>query len=374
MRKHVVVLYGGRSAEHEVSCRSAAFVLRNLDPQKYIVHAVGIDKHGNWWVQDLVHILENLGQTVPIEKSQEFKFTFDNGSNPIRALLQQILGLVSGDASVRSLDNCVVFPVIHGSNGEDGTLQGLVEIADVAFVGPDTKSSAIGMDKIVAKRLVKESGVNVVPWIDFRSELWLRDHHSVVKRVINELRFPVFVKPSRLGSSIGISKVKSKDTLVEAVENALNYDDRILIEQGLDVREIECAALGGYDPLVSIAGEVIAHEDFYSYEAKYLKKEAASVVVPANLDQHDLRLVQELTQKIFVALDLYGMARVDFFLNKANGSFYFNEVNTIPGFTEISQYPILWKASGVPGTMLLDRLIDLAFDRQKTKSKLAIHP
>jgi D-alanine-D-alanine ligase len=265
----------------------------------------------------------------------------------------------------------VVFPILHGTNGEDGTIQGLLELAEVAFVGPDTLGSAVGMDKVVSKKLAQAAGVPVVPWLDTRAQFWPDHHERILAEAANSLGFPLFVKPARLGSSVGVTKAKSKDELRRACELALSFDDRIMIEKGLSVREIEVAVLGDYDPDVSVPGEVIPHAEFYSYDAKYIDADGASMAIPAVLEPAQVKTAQQLAKQVFTALDLYGMARVDLFLDKTTGAFYFNEVNTIPGFTEISQYPLLWQASGVPPRALLDRLVELALKRQQTKAKLA---
>lgn len=366
-RKHVLVLYGGRSAEHEVSCRSAAFILRNLDPRKYDVQAIAIDKDGRWLPQNTPALLEALktSPTVPIERGLAAQPALPAASDPGAGLV----ALASGRGSP-AREDLVVFPILHGTFGEDGTMQGLLELSELAFVGPDTMGSAAGMDKVVAKRLAQSAGVPVVPWIDTRAQFW-REHGPVIcAEAARTLGFPIFVKPARLGSSVGITKARDAKELAKACEHAFEFDDKILLEKGLDVREIECAVLGDYDPKVSVPGEVIPHAEFYSYEAKYIDADGASMAIPAKLDPAQAKAAQELSKKIFKALDLYGMARVDLFLEKKTGDFYLNEVNTIPGFTEISQYPQLWKASGVEAGPLLDELIALAFKRREAQRRL----
>ena len=345
----VVVIYGGRSAEHEVSCRSARFVLLNLDKTKYRVRAIGVDKDGSWWPQDVEALLATPTGPIPIHKSNQ----------------QLSVGDFGGDVA-----NTVVFPVLHGTFGEDGTLQGLMELKEVAFVGPDTLGSAIGMDKVVAKKLAAAAGVPVVPWRDFRSHQWSTQGAQICKEALEALGLPLFVKPARLGSSVGVSKVTDAKDLSHACEKALAFDDRILIEKGLIVREIEVAALGGYEPSLSIPGEVVPHDDFYSYDAKYTSASGASIVIPAKLTPPQVATAKELAGRVFEALELFGMARIDLFLEKSSGEFYFNEVNTIPGFTEISQYPLLWRESGIEANILLSRLIDWAIARKNTRASL----
>ena len=264
----------------------------------------------------------------------------------------------------------VVFPVIHGTNGEDGTLQGLLELSEVAYVGCDHVGSSIGIDKSVAKRLVQAAGVPVVPWVDARLEIWRSNSDDIVRAVEQNLTFPVFVKPARLGSSVGVVKVESVAELKAACEESFRFDDKLLIETGVDAREIECAALGGYDPEISLPGEVAPKKGFYSYEAKYEDAAAADLIVPADITDEQSAEARSIAKRAFTALELYGMARVDLFLDRKSGKFFFNEVNTVPGFTEISQYPMLWAKSGLTPGDLIDRLIRLALDRQAVRRGL----
>lgn len=345
----VVVLYGGRSTEHEISCRSARFILSHLDRKRYVVHAIGIAADGTWWQQDLESTLASKSGPLPVSRSGK----------------QLDIGSFGGLA-----ENLVVFPILHGTFGEDGTLQGWLELKELAFVGPDTLGSAIGIDKVVAKRLAASAGVPVVPWVDFRAHMWATEKSKICSKALEKLGLPVFVKPAKLGSSVGVSKVTSSQELIQACEHALKFDDKVLIEKGLEVREIEVAALGGYEPKLSIAGEVVPHADFYSYDAKYTKTDGASVVVPAKLTPEQMNEARALAGQIYASLELYGMSRIDLFLEKSTSRFYFNEVNTIPGFTEISQYPLLWRESGVNASDLLDQLIESAISRKLEKLRL----
>jgi len=345
----VVVLYGGRSTEHEISCRSARFILGHLDRKKYVVHAIGIAADGTWWQQNLESTLATKSGPLPVSKSG----------------MQLDIGSFG-----RTTENLVVFPILHGTFGEDGTLQGWLELKEVAFVGPDTLGSAIGIDKVVAKKLAASAGIPVVPWVDFRAHTWAVDKSGMCSNALEKLGLPLFVKPAKLGSSVGVSKVTSPQELMLACEHALKFDDKVLIEKGLEVREIEVAALGGYEPKLSIAGEVVPHADFYSYDAKYTKTDGASVVVPANLTTEQMNEARALAGQIYASLELYGMSRIDLFLEKSTGRFYFNEVNTIPGFTEISQYPMLWRESGINASDLLDQLIESAIRRKHEKQRL----
>jgi D-alanine-D-alanine ligase len=364
MKQKVLILYGGQSTEHEISCRSAATIVKNLDPEKYDVMAVGITQSGQWLPQDVVRLRAEKSKTLPIHSGNGTAAQIAQSTvNPVNSLSH-----LTGTRDAASL---VVFPIIHGTHGEDGTLQGLLEMANLAFVGPDTLGSAVGMDKGVAKKLCLAAGLPVAPFVEYRSESWPHARQNAVAEVMSVMKFPVFVKPSRLGSSVGISKVRQSNELIAACEKALQFDDKILVEQGLDVREIEFAALGGYDPEISVPGEVVPTAEFYTYEAKYLDEKGAEVIVPAqNLTSEQVREGQLLSKKIFKALDLYGMARIDLFLERSTGKYYFNEVNTIPGFTDISQYPMLWRASGIDTPQLMSKLIDLALERKQTKDQL----
>lgn len=365
-KRDVLVIYGGRSAEHEVSCRSAAFLMRNLDPAKYDVRAIAVDKDGTWLPQNVALLQEGVKRdgVVPILRQGGDAPALTGRADPAG----QLLALGGGAGGTKR--DVVVFPIIHGTFGEDGTMQGLLEMAEVAFVGPDTLGSAVGMDKVVAKRLAQAAGVPVVPWLDTKRQYWAEHGARLCQEAEREFGFPMFVKPVRLGSSVGVTKVTNSTELRAACEAALGYDDKIMIEKGLAVREIEVAALGDYEPDVSVPGEVIPNSEFYSYDAKYIDADGASMAIPAKLTPEQTRKAQDLARRTFMALELYGMARIDLFLEKATGEFYLNEVNTIPGFTEISQYPLLWKASGVAHGDLLDRLVELAIKRRDVKRSL----
>jgi D-alanine-D-alanine ligase len=368
MQRDVLVVYGGRSTEHDISRRSAAHVLTHLDRHKFRVHAVAIDENGNWLPQNVEALLAQGKGPIPILSTSQIESAGQEVARTPRETLMRLAGL--SHLSRENQDQLAIFPILHGTNGEDGTLQGFLQQADVAFVGPDCLGSAIGMDKVVSKRLALAAGVPVVPWVDIRLEAWARCGHQICEKAYQDFGFPLFVKPAQLGSSVGVSKVKNAADLKAACELALQYDDRIMIEKGLNVREIEVGMLGGYEPLASIPGEVIPHADFYSYDAKYVDAEGASMAIPANLTQGQILEAQSLARKVFVGLELHGMARVDLFLEKTTGHFYFNEVNTIPGFTEISQYPLLWKESGIGPSELLTRLIEAGVARQIQRRQL----
>jgi len=356
----VLVLYGGRSTEHEVSARSAAFLLKYLDRTKYQVFAMGIDKEGVWHPLPEEAYAEGVPDSLPIIPSTLKQ----------RSTMMTLLGLNLSEGVQQTHNKTVVFSIIHGNSGEDGKLQGFLEMLEVPFVGPDTLGSAVAMDKVVAKILVKSAGIDVVDYLTLRAEHWRQNEQNWQEKILTQLGLPLFVKPARGGSSVGVKKVKNAEELKGAIENGFAFDDKLLIEVGLDVREIECAALGGYEPLMSSAGEVIPQAEFYTYDAKYIDAHGALVEVPAKLTQEEVAEVREIAKKCFMALNLYGLARIDLFLEKNTRKFYFNEANTIPGFTPISQYPMLWQYDGYSPQKLLTSLVDSALERHGRRKLL----
>jgi D-alanine-D-alanine ligase len=360
-RLRVGILFGGRSGEHEVSIASANSVLRALDPEKYEALPIGITKDGRWLVgasaQKLLPEVLKKGHRVVLPP--------DPSAGSLMAV---------GEAhALPALRVDVMFPVLHGTFGEDGTVQGLLELAGVPYVGAGVLASAVGMDKDVQKRLFREAGLPVVPWLAVRRSAWERDPEAVKKAVAKKFRFPVFVKPATLGSSVGMAKVHNARELPAAMDEAAQFAQKILVERAVSAREIELAVLGNEDPQVSIPGEVIPHREFYDYTAKYLE-EGTRLEIPARLEPARVKRFQEFARRAFRALDCRGMARVDFFLEKRTGKIYVNEVNTIPGFTSISMYPKMWEASGIPYGQLIDRLIQLALEehQEKARTKYAI--
>ena len=350
----VAVLYGGRSGEHEIALRSAASVIKNLDTTRFEVVPISIDKQGRWHLNDISLIQKSAGSALPIFKDA-----------PEMVALPSPGGI--------AVD--VVFPVLHGPMGEDGTVQGLLELAEVPYVGSGVLASAVGMDKDVAKRLARDAGLPIVPYVCLKSNSWKLKKQSENERIARELGFPVFVKPSNMGSSVGVHKVKDASGLQAALEDAFKYDTKVLVEAAISAREIELSVLenpeAGQPPLVSVPGEIVPQHEFYSYEAKYLDENGAKLMIPAKISTEQTAAVQQLGRAIFLALECEGMARVDLFLDKNTGKIYFNEVNTIPGFTSISMYPKLWEASGIPYKELLSRLIDLAIKRNVNKRMLS---
>ena len=361
MRRRVVVLFGGRSAEHEISVLSARSVIDALDRARYDVIPVGVTKLGRW------QLMPSGPPGLPADVSA---LPGVDGSSGEEVALDQEPGapaLVAPDGARTEID--VVFPVMHGPFGEDGSVQGFLEMAGVPYVGAGVLASAVGMDKAVQKVLFAAAGIPVVDHEVVHERAWEEDPEGVQARA-EHLGFPLFAKPAGLGSSVGITKVLGPQELRPALEQALAYGRKALLERAVEAaREIECAVLGNDDPVASVAGEIVPRgHDFYDYEAKYLDERGAELVVPAALPAETLEEVQRLSIAAFRAIDCSGMARVDLFLT-AEGRLLLNEVNTIPGFTSISMYPRLWEASGVSYPDLVDRLIDLAVERHEAERK-----
>ena len=347
---HVIVLFGGESAEHDVSCVTAAHVLRALDPTKYRISAIGITRDGKWnlatqAMADLERGPEHVGPTLSTDGEP--------------TSISIVVGQSRDDAQT------VVFPLLHGPLGEDGTIQGLLELANIAFVGTGVLGSSVSMDKGVAKQVLHANGIPQPQYISLR-EAHVND--ASLKHAIDTLGLPLFVKPANMGSSVGVSKAKNAAELKTAAAQALKYDEWIVIEEAINGREIEVAVLGNIDARASIPGEIVPGNDFYDYEDKYIT-DGAQLVIPADLSADEIEAVQKLAIVIFHTLRAEGMARVDFFYEKNGRGFLCNEINTIPGFTPISMYPKLWQASGLSYRELLDELIDLAIDRHSRRRR-----
>ncbi len=340
------MIFGGRSAEHEISIISARAVYKNLNRKKYRVISIYVTKQGKW---------------KPVSSPEVSRKEMQSG--------QSFCSLPCSNQSLK--DNIkaeVYFPVLHGPFGEDGTIQGLLEMADVPYVGAPVLASALGMDKAIFKNLLSRAGFPVVPYMVIYEEDWKENPSAVEKKIFKELSWPLFIKPSNMGSSVGISKVKGQKSLAPALETAFRYDRKILAEKAITGREIECSVLGNERPVASLPGEVIPYREFYDYTDKYLDKNTR-FQIPANLSADLVSHFQELSVATFKAIDACGMARIDFFLEKGTEQIYINEINTIPGFTEISMYPKLWEASGLSFSQLLDELIELAFSRYRHKKR-----
>jgi len=355
------VLYGGRSGEHNVSLCSAASVVYALDQNKYEVIAIGIDRDGRWYVQDKPEIIpdKDFGQILSLKKRGKWLVNHFEQENKLH-----IYNIENKNEEV-VID--IVFPVLHGTYGEDGTLQGLLELAMVPYVGADVAGSAVGIDKDIAKRLLREAGIPVVPSLTISKHQWQDNPGIIIQDALSKLGMTLFVKPLCTGSSVGVKKVKGKELLPEAIDFAFQFDTRIMIEKAIDCREIECAVLGNENPAASILGEITPNHEFYSYEAKYIDPNGATMKIPADIDGNLAGLIRKAAVKGYIALACSSLARVDFFLDKKTNEFYLNEINTLPGFTSISMYPKLWEATGLKYSDLLDKLIALALERHRNK-------
>jgi D-alanine-D-alanine ligase len=357
-RLRIGVIFGGRSAEHEVSLVSATGVMRALDPRKYVVVPIGIAPNGRWLSGP--RALKLLKEGSPLRDIPEHLLLPD----PRKRGLEP----VNGASGRKPLD--VVFPVLHGTFGEDGSIQGLFELADIPYVGAGVLGSAVGMDKVVQKQLLRQAGIPVTTAIWFTAVEYRRQRSNCLAAIEGTLKHPVFVKPPNAGSSVGISKAHNRRELLKAIRLALQYDRKVLVEQAVPyAREIEVSVLGNDEPIASMPGEIIPSNEFYDYDAKYVDGKSRAEI-PAKLNAAVVRKVRELAVRAFKALDGSGMARVDFLVNRRTNEVYLNEINTIPGFTPISMYPKLWEASGLSYSQVLDRLIALALERHKQTRRL----
>jgi D-alanine-D-alanine ligase len=387
----VGVLFGGRSGEHEVSLLSAASVVNAIDKNKYEVVPIGITKDGRWLTAAAA---EALLQGKPHDESKHMR-AGDPDATPGAAVLASGEAVVvppepvhpanrsltpfQSDASTlrraadRAINVDIIFPVLHGTFGEDGTIQGLLELADIAYVGAGVLGSAAGMDKDIMKSLFRAAGLPIVKHVTILRSDWDTDAKKTEKIVDRALKYPVFVKPANLGSSVGISKARTKKELGPAIYEAAKFDRKIVIEQGVGgakhkAREIEISVLGNDRPQASIAGEIVPIKEFYDYAAKYLD-EGSELIIPAKLTKAEMKKVQELAVRAFQAVDCAGLARVDFLMDPKTRKLFVNEINTMPGFTAISMYPKLWAASGLSYSDLIDRLIQLGIERHEDKKK-----
>jgi D-alanine-D-alanine ligase len=353
MKKRICLLYGGKSGEHEVSRRSAASVLHNLDPSAYDLLAVGITHEGIWYLQRRPRIisLPSFGEVLELKTE----------GPPVSVFPGR--GLTCGS---RILDVDCVFPLLHGSYGEDGTVQGLLELAELPYVGAGVMSSALSMDKDKSKQIWRQAGLPVLDWLTVHDAA-----PETVEKITAALGLPLFVKPARCGSSVGISKVKSAPELGPALKEALRFDVKVLIEPALKAREIECSVLGNRDPLAFVPGEIVPRHEFYDYEAKYVDPDGAALLIPAPVGAELQQAIRETARKAYLQVDCAGMARVDFLLDTESSNYYLSEINTIPGFTDISMYPKLCEASGVSYAELIKRLFALAEERRQERQGLS---
>jgi len=355
----VGIVFGGKSVEHEVSLQSAKNIIDAIDRDKYDVVLLGVDKNGRWQINEEESFLLNADDSKRISlKPTDDQISVLPGENELQIINQ------TTQKALAQID--VIFPVIHGTLGEDGSLQGLLRILNLPYVGVDLLGSAVSMDKDFAKRILRDAGISIAKGLVFKKG---QQSEIDFKAVESQLGLPLFIKPVNQGSSVGVSKVKLETEFYQAVNEAFMYDDKILIEEAIVGREIECAVLGNEDPIASLPGEILPQTDFYSYESKYINESGAILSAPADLTESETNRVREEALRVFKALDCEGMARIDFFM-KDDGTLIVNEVNTIPGFTKISMYPRLWGISGLPYPELIDRLIELAFERHERKKQL----
>ncbi|NRA20611.1 MAG: D-alanine--D-alanine ligase [Oceanospirillaceae bacterium] len=356
------IVFGGRSAEHEVSLMSAKSIVAALDTDKYNVHLIGITQHGKWlYAGNNVETLEH--QSVD---EQQLTATTINFANANAALIN----ITPAGQGEKFTELDVIFPVLHGPYGEDGTIQGLFELSNVAYVGCGVAASAIAMDKALAKNAFKAAGLSQMDYLVFTHHQFVTDTLKITAKIEASLPYPVFIKPANMGSSIGISKAHNRTEVLQGLADAFAFDNKVVVEQSAqNCAEVECAILGGYPPRASVVGEILAGKEFYDYETKYFDGKSQTVI-PAALPEHVQEKVREAALIAFDAIDGSGLSRVDFFVDKTTHNIYINEVNTLPGFTPISMYSKLWAASGIAYSQLIDELIDLALERHQQKSRL----
>ncbi len=358
-KQRVGIVFGGKSAEHEVSLQSAKNILEAIDKSKYEVMLLGIDKQGEWHLNEASGFLLNADNPALIALNR-------SGENVALVPGSDSQQLISRHQAQPLSQLDVIFPIVHGTLGEDGSLQGLMRMANLPFVGSDVLGSAVSMDKDFTKRLLRDAGLKVAPWISVTQAQRAR---LDAQAVVDQFGLPLFIKPANQGSSVGVSKVDRVEDLAAALDLAFTFDRKVLIEKGIKGREIECAVLGNDEPEASPCGEVVVHDAFYSYDTKYISADGAQIVVPAAITEQESTAIREVAIRAFQALECFGMARVDVFLTE-RGEIVVNEVNTLPGFTNISMYPKLWQAAGLSYSDLITRLIELAQQRHQQSSQL----
>jgi D-alanine-D-alanine ligase len=361
----VGILFGGRSGEHEVSLTSAQGIMKAIDKDKYEAVPIGITKEGRWIaggdpMQEL-RAAADLPPALAAAADQE-------GAAP-----ETVLAPLEARGTALTTHNApleldVIFPVLHGPYGEDGTVQGFLELTGLPYVGAGVTASAVGMDKAIAKDIFRTHGLPTLPYRVVLRKTWESDPERVITDCEGMLRYPMFTKPANLGSSVGISKAHSRDGLIAGMDEAARFDRKLIVEQGIEAREIEVSVLGNDDPIASMPGEIVPSREFYSYAAKYID-DASELLIPAPISEEQTEQVRHLAITAFKVIDCAGMARVDFLMDKVSGDLWLNEVNTIPGFTPISMYPKLWEATGISYTELIDRLIQLALERHEDKGR-----
>ncbi|KXG76201.1 D-alanine--D-alanine ligase [Thermotalea metallivorans] len=364
---NVAVVFGGKSGEHEVSLMSATSVIRAMDKEKYNIIPLGITKKGNWMLYN-----------GPIEKIESGEWEGISNKLLKENPEDHIFSVVpTGGEKLEISQECipknlgeqidVVFPVLHGPYGEDGTIQGLLEMANIPYVGAGVLASALGMDKVYTKKIFEMAGLPLGRYMVVMRKKWRESPEAYAVLIEENFQYPIFVKPANLGSSVGISKAHDRQELIRGIEEAAKYDRKILIEEFINSREMECAVLGNDAPIASVVGEIIPSHEFYDYEAKYFDDGKSKLVIPADLPEDKAAEIRAMAIKAYKAIDCTGLARVDFFLEKDTMKVYINEINTMPGFTKYSMYPLLWAATGIPYDELIDRLIQLAIERFEDK-------
>lgn len=361
-KKRVLVIFGGKSSEHEISRISAASIIKNINSEKFDVFMMGITKEGKW-----------LPYNGPIEKIPSGEWEQTALEDKTGYLLGDSVSTnhVMGNIVVRDEETAldkqtveidVVFPVLHGCNGEDGTIQGFLELAGVPYVGCGVLSSALGMDKVYSKIMFEKAGIPQADYLYFTRKEIDRDALGIAQKVEDKFCYPVFIKPSNAGSSVGVSKAGNRDELIKALDYAAKYDRKVMVEEFINGREVECAVLGNDEPVASTVGEIVPSNDFYDYNAKYIDNKS-KILIPADLPKDVVEKIREYAVRAFKALDCSGLSRVDFFVHRETMDVFINEINTMPGFTDISMYPILWKEAGISYGELVEKLIDLAVER-----------
>jgi len=363
---NIAILYGGKSGEHEVSLVSASSIARNIPEGGNAIRLIGITKNGDWYLQDeslLREIRANVKATLSITEKEDRRISIVPGGGIKGAFVTSSTGAIPVD---------VAFPVLHGTFGEDGTIQGLFEMAEVPYVGGGVMASSVAMDKEKTKALWQAAGLPVVPYVSIRLAEWSDEttKNALVKKSEKDLSYPLFVKPACAGSSVGAAKASNRDELVRRADEAFRWDDKIIIEPFIPAREIECSVTGNACPVAYTPGEIIPTHEFYDYDAKYTDPDGASLKIPADLGEDTTKRVRQLACSAYRTLDLSGLSRVDFFIDKRNGNLYLNEINTIPGFTSISMFPKMCEASGLPYGELVMALIGLAHERFNARRSL----
>ncbi|NWJ44469.1 MAG: D-alanine--D-alanine ligase [Chloroflexi bacterium] len=375
----VGLIFGGRSAEHEVSLNSAKSVAAALDPEKYDITLIGITLEGNWLylgergtseVNPARLMAEATVGALPVT------IVGDPTVNGLATIEQTATGLAVSPGKTLTSGLDVVIPVLHGPYGEDGTLQGLLEMANVPYVGPGVLASAVGMDKVAQRELFRSAGISVIDYVAFKRRDWDKPEKkaSILAELEEKIGYPCFVKPVNMGSSVGIGRATDKSELTNAIDNAARYDRKIMVEKGVRPRELEVAVLGNDEPIASVVGELAHSAEFYDYKAKYIDSQGMQFFIPAQIPEELSDRIRTLAIKAYLTLDCAGMTRVDFFQDKDSGQLFLNEVNTIPGFTSLSMYPMMWEASGLSYPQLVDRLVELAIERHADKNRNEVKP